>query len=179
MVDRPDLPCSGGCGKLMWRSSSTASEPKCRLCRRRDADWYRARQLGICTECDRPAVARGMCSTHYSYWHRRQSGAWGPQWGIPLERRLAIYERDGWTCQICGDPVDLLADRQRDDAAPSLDHIIPRSLQAEPDHSDSNLRLAHRGCNARRGAQLDPPEEVTADGRTPARGSRPGADAHA
>jgi 5-methylcytosine-specific restriction endonuclease McrA len=96
-----------------------------------------------------------MCSTHYSYWYRRQSGQWGPSWDISRERRLAIYERDDWTCQLCGDPVDMDADPQRDDLAPSLDHIVPRSLQAIPDHSDQNLRLAHRGCNARRGARVD------------------------
>ena len=68
---------------------------------------------------------------------------------------MAIYERDGWLCQLCGEPVDIDADLQRDDAAPSLDHIIPRSLQTVPDHSDDNLRLAHRGCNARRGARAE------------------------
>lgn len=32
----------------------------------------------------------------------------------------------------------------------SVDHIIPQSATAEPDHSPSNLRLVHVGCNARR-----------------------------
>lgn len=145
---------------MCWHGTGIAKHPKCRSCRRRDYDWYLTRTLGTCLECDRPALARDLCSTHYSYWHRRQSGVWGPAWDVSPERRLAIYERDGWTCQLCGEAIDRAADPQRDDAAPSLDHIVPRSHQLVPDHSDANLRLAHRGCNARRGARLDTLQEV-------------------
>lgn len=64
--------------------------------------------------------------------------------------RLAIYERDGWTCQLCGDPVDGTLDPVRDAMAATLDHITPRSLALFPDDSPANLRLAHRACNSRR-----------------------------
>lgn len=160
MPRKADILCSGGCGNLLWRGSTSGATPKCRECRRRDGDWFLTRVLGACSKCERPALARGMCSTHYSYWHRRQSGVWGEAWGVSRERRLAIYERDGWLCQLCGEPVDRDADPKRDNAAPSLDHIVPRSLQPVPDHSDANLRLAHRGCNARRGARMDYAEAV-------------------
>lgn len=74
----------------------------------------------------------------------------GGQFAISPIARAAIYERDGWTCQLCMEPVDRNLPRS-DDWAPSLDHIIPQSRQAVPDHSPSNLRLAHRWCNAVRG----------------------------
>lgn len=62
--------------------------------------------------------------------------------------RLAIYERDGWTCQLCLEPVDPLAPTNtRWDA--TLDHIVPSSRGG--DDSTENLRLAHRRCNAVRG----------------------------
>lgn len=64
--------------------------------------------------------------------------------------RLAIYERDAWTCQLCGDPVDRTLDPIRDAMAATLDHIAPRSLTLFPDDSPENLRLAHRACNSRR-----------------------------
>jgi 5-methylcytosine-specific restriction endonuclease McrA len=68
--------------------------------------------------------------------------------------RLAIYERDGFACQICLDPVDVTL-HYLDRMAPTLDHIIPQSHMLIPDHSESNLRLAHRCCNSRRGNRAE------------------------
>lgn len=75
--------------------------------------------------------------------HRR--GHW-----IDLPDRLAIYERDNWTCHLCGLPVNPDADVQDGDY-PTLDHLVPWSTQLVPDNSPSNLKCAHRSCNSRRG----------------------------
>lgn len=82
---------------------------------------------------------------------------------IPPSVRQAIYERDGWVCQLCLDPVDR-ADLTGLWAA-SLDHIIPFS-QGGTDEPE-NLRLAHRWCNSVRGdercwtaADLAPPTQL-------------------
>lgn len=64
--------------------------------------------------------------------------------------RLAVYERDNWTCQVCDLPVDP-SEHFRSDWAGSLDHVIPQAAMLIPDHSESNLRLVHRICNAYRG----------------------------
>lgn len=64
--------------------------------------------------------------------------------------RLAIYERDGWTCQLCGDEVSPDAPRGSNWSA-TLDHVVPQSATLIPDHSPENLRLAHMWCNAARG----------------------------
>lgn len=69
--------------------------------------------------------------------------------------RLAIYERDGWTCQLCGDPVDRTL-HPSDPWAATLDHIVCQAWTDEPDHSPSNLRLAHRWCNSLRGDETHP-----------------------
>lgn len=53
-----------------------------------------------------------------------------------------LGKRDGWRCHICGGVVE------RKDA--SQDHLIPVSRGGKSD--PNNLALAHRGCNARRGA---------------------------
>lgn len=82
---------------------------------------------------------------------KRNPQAW-TNW-ISTRRRRAIYERDGYICQLCGDPVDLTDDPQRGPLAPSLDHIIPRSKGGG--HESSNLRTAHRLCNALRGDRDD------------------------
>lgn len=72
---------------------------------------------------------------------------------IPMQRRLAIYERDDWTCQLCLEPVDpdLMSTNPSDQWGPTLDHIECQSWSLIPDHSDENLRLAHRWCNSVRG----------------------------
>lgn len=66
-------------------------------------------------------------------------------------RRWAIYERDGWRCQLCGGKVkpDLPWD---DDGAATLDHVVPVSLGGR--WEESNLQLAHRACNTEKGNRV-------------------------
>jgi len=71
-------------------------------------------------------------------------------WWISTKRRRSLYDRDGWVCQLCLEPVD--PDLPSSDQwAATLDHIVPQSHAVFPDHSDGNLRLAHRWCNSVRG----------------------------
>lgn len=70
----------------------------------------------------------------------KRGGSW-----ITRSRRLALYERDNYICQLCNEPTDPDADPSSD-WYPSLDHIVPRSVN--PDHSDENLRTVHRWCNS-------------------------------
>lgn len=67
---------------------------------------------------------------------------------IAKSRRIAIYTRDKWVCQVCLEPVDCDAD-SLSDWFPSLDHIVPRSHGGSDE--DSNLRTLHRWCNSVRG----------------------------
>lgn len=68
---------------------------------------------------------------------------------ISRAERLAIYERDGWACQICSEPLEPDAEPSST-WYPTLDHINPRSRGGSDDHS--NLRAAHHWCNSVRGA---------------------------
>ncbi|MEZ0366797.1 HNH endonuclease [Mycobacterium sp. pUA109] len=61
----------------------------------------------------------------------------------PISRRK-VYERDNWTCGVCGDPVDR-ALKYPDPMAASLDHIKPLSLGGP--HLYSNVQCAHWQCN--------------------------------
>lgn len=76
-----------------------------------------------------------------------------------LSKRMQVFKRDGWICQICFEPVsfpvraDRCRDVEREDWEPTIDHVIPRSLGG-PDEID-NLRLAHRKCNLDRGNRAD------------------------
>ena len=78
----------------------------------------------------------------------RRTGGYGPVYWVSAVVRSGVYERDGYVCQLCGEPTDPGAG-PNDDLFPSLDHIIPQSKGGE--HTPDNLRTAHRVCNARRG----------------------------
>lgn len=113
---------------------------------------------GPCAHCGNNFVGKTgslYCSTrcHEGASWRRRYDARG-EFYINPRTRQEIYARDGWTCQLCGDPVDKDAPVNTM-GAPTLDHIIPQSLQLVPDHSPSNLRLAHLLCNSKRGNRQD------------------------
>lgn len=67
--------------------------------------------------------------------------------GAPLTpgRRHAIYVRDNWTCQICGDPVNRAAQVPELDA-PVIDHVV--ALAAGGSHGPDNWATAHFYCNS-------------------------------
>lgn len=67
-------------------------------------------------------------------------------YGVDYERidRVVIYERDAWTCGVCGDPVDPALDYPHALSA-SLDHIVPVSRGGS--HTADNLQCAHLTCN--------------------------------
>lgn len=156
------------CGKPCFRKRGNPEDNLCAACwkvraaRRREAERKAARAAagtpanprwpwvqGECRHCGERFVRKGMASPYCS---KRCNLRDRPSGGIPISRRerLAIYERDNWTCQLCGEPVDRQA-HYLDDWAPTLDHIEPRSAALIPDHSPRNLRTAHRWCNSARG----------------------------
>jgi hypothetical protein len=60
-----------------------------------------------------------------------------------------VYDRDGWVCGICSNPVDPEA-KWPDPMSVSLDHIIPVSWGGR--HSRDNAQCSHLRCNVRKGA---------------------------
>ena len=90
---------------------------------------------------------RPRCSDNH---HRAQRRGARGEFSISPTVRLSIYERDGWDCQLCGEPVDPSLGPSHPWGA-TLDHIECQSWTLVPDHSPSNLRLAHRMCNSVRG----------------------------
>lgn len=157
------VPC-GGCGELRWPSQHQGAPkvPTCRKCRSEafthgTTNGYK-RHGCRCDEC-REAQAAAQRDYQAS---RRARGLPTRQirpgdyrrYSMSQEKRLAIFERDEWTCQICELPLDLLA-HWNDPMSPTLDHIEPQSLALIPDHSPDNLRAAHRRCNASRGNRVE------------------------
>lgn len=63
--------------------------------------------------------------------------------------RAAVLERDGWRCQLCGEPIDPYLPPGSHDDAGTADHIIP-VLAGGAWHDPANLRAAHVRCNRAR-----------------------------
>lgn len=101
---------------------------------------------GDCLVCSEPFLSPGLASRYCSRECRaeaRSSRSW-----ISFEDRRAIYVRDGWVCQICGEGTSRRF-TAGDPWSPTLDHIVPRSRGGSDDAQ--NLRLAHSWCNSVRG----------------------------
>ena len=94
--------------------------------------------------------------------------AWGGR-GVQALLVQVLHEQ-GLTCHLCLKPV-VLGLRARHPRGPSLDHVIPRSRGGTNDRE--NLRIAHHGCNSRRGAKPLTPELLASfrAGRTSAAGA--------
>lgn len=58
--------------------------------------------------------------------------------------RPEVYERDQWTCQLCGEAV-LRDEVVPHPQAPTLDHVI--ALARGGTHESANVQLAHFYCN--------------------------------
>ena len=81
--------------------------------------------------------------------------------GITLER---LYQKSKGVCAICGTACDwndyhyagsfFIADNNY----PSIDHIVPLSKGGK--HAWSNVQLAHRICNTKKGASIALPSEA-------------------
>lgn len=59
---------------------------------------------------------------------------------------IAVFERDKWKCHLCGKHSPRLLRGTYNELAPELDHVVP--LASGGGHTWSNVRLAHRMCNA-------------------------------
>lgn len=70
--------------------------------------------------------------------------------GEPIFRRK-VFERDDWTCRLCGKAVasDEVVPHP---LAPTLDHIVPLALGGE--HRYFNVQTAHFICNSRKSANV-------------------------
>lgn len=67
---------------------------------------------------------------------------------------MAIFERDGWTCQLCWLPLDrALAGSGTHPFEPTIDHVAPLSLGGTND--SANYQSAHRVCNSRKGNRVE------------------------
>jgi len=66
---------------------------------------------------------------------------------IEMINPFKVFERDGWTCWLCG--VGCVRGAEHPDSmAATVDHVIPLAKGGE--HSYANVRCAHFICNSRK-----------------------------
>lgn len=154
--------CSEPCYYLLRRGPArpprfrfvTRGGPACRLCH---APRRRVFSMGWCLGCREPFVVVAGKGDRYcgpecgkrvlaqlrDARRRAQSGS--------RVYRAKVFERDGWTCRLCGKPVDREA-RVPEPLAATLDHVVPLSLGGA--HSYANIQTAHFSCNSVKGANV-------------------------
>lgn len=81
--------------------------------------------------------------------HRRRARIKGSE--VARFSAVDVYERDGWTCGICREPVDRRL-KHPDHMAASLDHIVPLSRGGA--HTVENCQCSHWICNSRKTDRL-------------------------
>jgi 5-methylcytosine-specific restriction endonuclease McrA len=64
-------------------------------------------------------------------------------------KRVRIFERDGWRCWYCG--TELPKGAARFDKAGTFDHLLP--LSRGGDSTEANLVAACRSCNSQKGSK--------------------------
>lgn len=97
-----------------------------------------------------------MCGSHYSArWRLENPGkASAARTRYRARKRsafvenvepLAVFERDKWTCGICGERIPKRA-KWPDMRSASVDHIVP--LAGGGKHEMRNVQASHLGCNS-------------------------------
>ena len=149
------------------RSDARYCSPRCRNAGSRDSSSSACSQA----DCGRSVRARGLCSKHWRRWARAEGiekpSEWTPErrarWKAREVAKRApgastepidpteVFNRDGWLCGICGDPVDAGLSYP-DPGSKSLDHIVP--LSRGGGHTLDNVQLAHLFCNLSKGAAV-------------------------
>jgi hypothetical protein len=82
--------------------------------------------------------------------HARRLRKMGPDGTLERIDPRQIYERDGWICQLCKDPIGPELAWPHLQSA-SLDHIV--ALAANGSHTEANVQASHLICNIRKGAR--------------------------
>lgn len=136
------------CGDRMSKRRRQCGKPDCR--RKQDALRQREFKARHKSETGRPYEDRYAEERRAAVIFRKalKRGANG---GEVFDER-EVFERDGWVCGICLEPVDPGL-RFPDMRRASLDHVIPVSFGGP--HTRANTRCSHLDCNVARGNRME------------------------
>lgn len=129
-------------------STPGSARRQCRRC-----DIAIGPNVTFCTPCvkqnkrDRKRIERANQPSGYASLsnHRQRARHFGVAYE-PIKPQ-DIYDRDGWICGICHDPIDRELDYP-DPMSASLDHVQPMALGGS--HTHGNVQAAHFICNSKK-----------------------------
>lgn len=145
--------CSAAClaglnrrkARQWGESRKVVTARACKQCGVSFAPEYGNMRRTFCSKpCQKRHARRGKSKNHEA-----RAKAFG------VERKhfntLRIFQRDNWTCQLCGVKTPSRLKGTQDDRAPELDHILP--LSQGGGHVQENVQCACRKCNSDKGAR--------------------------
>lgn len=149
--------CGGPCERNDMGVPPKFCKKSCRDSSSRAKILAEGRQCEV-SGCQNSVSAGQRCATHHAQqWRERNPEAYLEVRGAYNLRkrgatvdeidRQAVFERDGWTCGICGGSIDPEL-RWPDRMSAQVDHVVP--LAKGGDHSWENVQAAHFSCNAKK-----------------------------
>lgn len=153
MPTRTEVYCSDVCRREERRRAELKRNKTKMLCE--------TTKQRLCKECSKPFVSeygskkRLFCSTGCSVKHMHRTSkatrrARKKGNVCELFNPYAVFNRDGWTCQLCHIKTPKTLRGTCDYRAPELDHIV--SLAEGGEHSMRNTQCLCRKCNQSKGA---------------------------
>lgn len=137
--------CSYKCGKALDRATNPGyDEKECTECR----SVFKPASV-ISAKCPACKLASKRARYIENKRHRRARIR-----GVTVEKFKAIevFERDGWICQLCFEPVDRTKKMPHPKSV-ALDHVLPISLGGA--HSRDNTQCSCRACNTVKSDQIN------------------------
>lgn len=126
--------------------------------------WPPIREQGECGWCP-SGLGRPEIATSYGVtWHRHRVPGQVRFVPITWSDDRSIFERDNWLCGICGLAIDSALPRT-DKWGATVDHKWPQHAGGEGQRE--NLQAAHRSCNSKKGARLNPEFKAVAEDGPP------------
>lgn len=147
--------CSSKCSKKA-QNKRQAERDKLVPCKA-DGCTNQRKCRGYCSGCyKRIGIEKGWCKPEPSWNESRRANYQkrrALKSGATAEKIISqeVYDRDGWVCGICTEPVDPLL-KWPDPFSASLDHVVPLSLGGT--HTYDNVQCAHLRCNVSKGNRI-------------------------
>lgn len=150
----------GWCGSLFVKAEHTKQQAYCsRQCKKNawDPTFGDSFECVICDGLFVPKVHnQRTCGFYCSRLLKKRrplpKGSSSIRIKTEVVKPLAVFERDQWICQVCGEVAPKELRGTYDKCAPELGHIIPHALGGS--YTLDNLQCEHRKCNLQKNQAL-------------------------